>query len=155
MVNKDNLEIIKKTIQEFFEKAGFEVEVEIKQQEEAVLPISLNVKEPQILIGDRGQTLADIQKILRQMLNRKIDTDERFIIDIDINDYKKQKLDYLKELARSMADDVALYRKEKELIPMSAFERRIVHMEIANRDDVETESIGNGPERRIVIKPSF
>ncbi|PJA84129.1 MAG: hypothetical protein CO145_02195, partial [Candidatus Nealsonbacteria bacterium CG_4_9_14_3_um_filter_37_13] len=69
------------------------------------------------------------------------------------NGYKKKKLDYLKELARSLADEVALTKKEKNLPPMAAYERRIIHLELAGRSDVTTESIGEEPERRVVVRP--
>ncbi|PIR71473.1 MAG: hypothetical protein COU43_02475 [Candidatus Nealsonbacteria bacterium CG10_big_fil_rev_8_21_14_0_10_37_25] len=78
---------------------------------------------------------------------------EPFFIDLDINGYKKKKLDYLKELARSLADEVALTKKEKNLPPMAAYERRIIHLELAGRSDVTTESIGEEPERRVVVRP--
>ncbi|MFH1451313.1 MAG: R3H domain-containing nucleic acid-binding protein, partial [bacterium] len=76
-------------------------------------------------------------------------------IDIDINNYKKGKADYLKEMAREVADEVSLTKKEKWLSPMPAYERRIVHMELSLRPGVVTESHGEGPERRIVVKPSL
>ena len=113
--------------------------------------INIKTAEPQILIGEGGQTLADIQHILKAVLRKKVE--ESFFISIDINDYKKRKEEYLKETARSMADEVALTKKEKELAPMSSYERRVVHMELASREDVTTESAGEGVERRVVIKP--
>ena len=76
-----------------------------------------------------------------------------FYIDLDINDYKKKKKDYLKELACSIANEVALSKKQKELPPMSAYERRIIHLELAERQDVSTESIGQEPERKVIITP--
>ena len=57
-------------------------------------------------------------------------------------------------MAISAADDVALTKKEKQLPPMTAYERRIIHLELASaRPDVVTESIGQEPERRVAIKP--
>jgi len=56
-------------------------------------------------------------------------------------------------LARSLADEVAITKKEKILSSMPAYERRIIHLELAGRSDVTTESIGQEPERRIVIRP--
>ena len=144
-------EEIKKTIEEFFQKTTFEVEIEFLPQKELTLPINLKTEEPQILIGEGGQTLAEIQHLLKVILKRKIT--EPFFIDLDINGYKKKKLDYLKELARSLADEVALTKKEKNLPPMTAYERRIIHLELAGRSDVTTESIGEEPERRVVVRP--
>ena len=65
----------------------------------------------------------------------------------------EKKTEYLKEMAREAADDVSLTRKEKELPPMPPYERRIIHTEISQRTDVLSESAGQEPERRIVIKP--
>ena len=77
----------------------------------------------------------------------------QFYIDLDIQNYKKKKAEYLKELARSLADEVSLTKKEKNLDPMPAYERRIIHLELAERKDISTESIGEEPERKIVIRP--
>ncbi len=66
---------------------------------------------------------------------------------------KRKKYEYLRELAKSVADEVALTKKEKQLAPMPAHERRIIHLELVGRTDIISESIGQEPERKIVIKP--
>ena len=151
MISQEQLEEIKKTVKEFFKKATLEVEIEFLPLNDLTLPINLKTEDPQILIGQGGQTLSELQHLLKAILRRKIK--ENFYIDLDINDYKKKKLDYLKETARSLADEVALTKKEKILPSMSAYERRIIHLELAGRSDVTTESIGSEPERKVVIKP--
>jgi spoIIIJ-associated protein len=151
MLSPSNLEEIKKTTDEFFQKASFEVEIEFLPQKDLVLPINLKTQEPQILIGKGGQTLGEIQHLLKAILKRKIS--EAFFIDLDVNSYKKKKIEYLKELANSIADEVALTKKEKSLPPMPAHERRIIHLELAARSDVTTESLGQEPERRVVVRP--
>ncbi|MDI6591510.1 MAG: R3H domain-containing nucleic acid-binding protein [Patescibacteria group bacterium] len=151
MLSSDNLEKIKEEIKIFFKKMNFEVEIELLAQKNLTLPINLKMEDPQILIGEKGQTLFEIQHLLKIILNKKIK--ESFYIDLDISDYKKKKIEYLKELARSVADEVALTKKEKILFPMSAYERRIIHLEIAERSDVTSESLGKEPERRVVIRP--
>jgi len=152
MLNPNDIETIKKTVREFFEKTTFNVEISVLSEKEGTIPIILKTEEPQILIGEGGQTLSEIQHLLKAILRRKIA--EPFYINLDINDYRKQKKEYLKELAISTADEVALSKKQKELPPMPAYERRIIHMELADRADVVTESTGEGTERRLVIKPS-
>jgi len=138
-------------IEEFFEKITLEVDVDVSFQTPSTLLVNIKTDEPQILIGQDGQTLFEIQHILRAILRKK--TGEYFYLDLDINDYKKKKTDYLKETARSVADEVALTKKEQILEPMSAYERRVVHMELAGREDVISESTGEEPERKITIKP--
>jgi len=56
-------------------------------------------------------------------------------------------------MARGLADEVVLTKKEKILPAMPAYERRIIHLELASRSDVTTESIGKEPDRQIVIRP--
>lgn len=154
MLNQNNLEKIKKEIQDFFQKTTFEVEVEFLPQKDKTLPINLKMEEPQILIGEGGQTLTEIQHLLKAILKRKIISEEPFYLEIDINGYKRKKYEYLRELAKSVADEVALTKKEKQLAPMPAHERRIIHLELAERTDILSESIGQEPERKIVIKPN-
>ena len=149
-MNRQNLEEIKKITKDFFEKTTFEVEIEFLPPQELTLPVNLKTDEPQILIGEGGQTLIEIQHLLKTILKKKIQ--EPFFIDLDINGYKKKKIEYLKELAKSVADEVALTKKEKSLAPMPAYERRIIHLELAGRQDVTTESIGQEPERRVIIR---
>ncbi len=113
--------------------------------------VDIKIDTPEILIGEKGQTLVEIQRLLRIILNKKIE--KSFYIDLDINDYKKKKIEYLKDLAKDLADEVVLTKEEKALFPMPAYERRIIHLELAERADVTTESQGEGVERKVIIKP--
>ncbi len=150
MLDIKKLERIKEETEKFFEKMNFDIEIEIKEDKENVVSVSLKTEEPQILIGKDGQTLMDIQHLLKRILRKDL---EQVFVEIDINEYKKKKKEYLKELARNRADEVVLSKKEKALNPMSSYERRIIHIELSGRNDVKTESIGQEPERKIVIKP--
>ena len=151
MIDQKNLEIVKKEVNEFFEKTSLDVELEFLPPKENTFSINIKTEEPQILIGGGGQTLAEIQHLLKIILKRKIK--DSFFIDLDVSGYKKKKIEYLKELAKNMADEVVLTKKEKILSPMPAYERRIIHLELAERRDVSTESIDQGPERKVVIRP--
>jgi len=149
----NNLEKIKKEIEEFFKKMTFEAEIQSLSKEGPTLTLSLKVEEPQILIGEKGETLFEIQHLLKLILRRKINIEEAFYVDLDISDYKKKKIAYLKEMARALAEEVVLIKKEKILPPMSSYERRIIHLELANMPNITTESIGQEPERKVVISP--
>lgn len=152
MFKKTLSQKVRKEIQEFFKKTTFDVKIEVEELKDSSMPVYIQTEEPQVLIGDNGRTLFEIQNLLNKFLKRRLK--EEFYIDLDINDYKKKKLDYLKDIARSYADDVAFSKKEKELKPMSAYERRIIHMELKERKDIRTESIGVEPDRKIIIKPA-
>ena len=151
MENKRDLEKLKEIIERFFQKMSFQVQIEKEELKENVLIINLKTEEPQVLIGGGGKTLVDLQKILGKIIRRK--AGKEIFLDLDINQYKKNKIEYLKDLAKSTADEVALSKKEKILPPMPSYERRIIHLTLAEREDVQTESQGEEPERRVVIKP--
>lgn len=154
MFSPNILNKIKKETEEFFKKMTFEVRLERPSQKEQTLSIDVSSEEPQILIGERGETLSEIQHLLKAILRKKFGQAEMFYLDIDINDYKKKKTSYLKEMARAAAEEVVLTKKEKSLPPMSAYERRIIHMELADNPNITTESMGQEPDRRVVISPS-
>jgi len=152
MALPNNLEKIKKEIEEFFKKMTFEAEIQSLSKEGPTLTLSLKTEEPQILIGEKGETLFEIQHLLKLILRRKINIEEAFYVDLDISDYKKKKTTYLKEMARNAAEEVVLTKKEKILPPMSSYERRIIHLELAEMPNITTESMGQEPERKVVVR---
>jgi spoIIIJ-associated protein len=72
---------------------------------------------------------------------------------IDINGYKADKDRAVKNIAKDAANQAAQEKKPIILRPMNAYERRIVHMTVADDDRVETESVGEGEDRKVIIKP--
>ncbi len=116
-----------------------------------VVDMQITTEDPQFLIGQNGQTLLELQRLLKILLHKKLQ--KNFYLNVDINGYKRKKLLYLKNLAKNVADEVLQTKVKKILPPMSSYERRIVHAELATRPDVITESQGEGPERSVVISP--
>jgi len=151
-MNNEHLNQIKKEIENFFNSASFDIEdIRIELKEE-IYKISLQTKEPKILIGEKGQTLTEIQHLIRIIIRKNIGN--AFLIELDINDYKERKKEALQEIIKDIADEVVSQKKEKILPPMNSYERRIVHVTLQNRNDVKTESLGEGEQRRVVIKPN-
>jgi len=165
MLNQADIDNIKESVKDFFEKTTIsmhqiEVVLSCVQKEPAskegeaisdVVELNINLEEPQILIGEKGQTLVEIQRLLKIILNKKLQ--KIFYLNLDINDYKKKKIEHLKDLANDLANEVVLTKEEKVLFPMSAYERRIIHTELMGRTDIFTESQGDGIDRRVVIRP--
>ena len=105
------------------------------------------------LIGYKGKTIEAFQSLLNSMLQRE---DEDYAkVFVEINDYKKKKEEKLRKLANKMAANCVKFRRPIKLEPMSAYERLIIHRELADRKDVETESIGEEPRRRVVINRKY
>lgn len=166
MLEKGEINKIKDIVEEFFSKMTIPVadmklnissgqeDSQAKKDENTenkdVVILEIKLEEPQILIGQGGQTLFEIQRILRTILNKRVQ--KVFYFNIDINEYKKKKIEYLENLAKELADQVSLTKENKILPPMSSYERRIIHAELARRNDVITESSGDGYDRHIIIK---
>ncbi|HEY4500068.1 MAG TPA: R3H domain-containing nucleic acid-binding protein [Candidatus Paceibacterota bacterium] len=72
---------------------------------------------------------------------------------VDINNYRREREHLITELAKAAARKVLVQKKEVALPAMNGYERRLVHMELASRPDVKTESVGEGKERCVIIKP--
>jgi len=143
---------IEQIVKEFFSRMNLDgTKVEDINLNGETVSVKIKSNDPQILIGEKGYVLFNTQRLLRIILKKKLEID-KFYLDLDINDYKKKKIEYLKEIARTAAEEVILTKKEKVLDPMPPYERRIIHLELADRPNVTTESIGEEPERRVVVK---
>ena len=143
---------IQKIVEKFFQKATFDVSYQVELDEDNIVKLALEMDEPQILIGERGSTLAELQRLLGNIVRKQVG--QPVLLDVDINGYKQKRHEYLCNLANNIADRVSLVKRPEALFPMNSYERRLVHTELANRADIKTESEGEGEERRILIKPA-
>lgn len=101
------------------------------------------------LIGRRGETLENIQYLLRLMVNQKLHKWKNIVIDVE--HYKARRITQLTQLAERMAEQVARTGRSISLEPMPANERRIVHMTLREHPKVYTESYGDGGRRKVHI----
>ena len=104
-----------------------------------------------LLIGTRGETLRSLQFIVSYLVSRKLG--QRTNLTVDVEGYQKRRYDSIANLARRVAQRVAQRQRAIPLEPMPPNERRQVHMALANRNDVKTESDGHGDRRKVVIHP--
>ncbi len=107
--------------------------------------------DPGKIIGRGGRTLSALEYITNTVINRNEKGAVR--INIDVGGYKRRRDDRLRENARKAADRVRSSGVAVELEPMSAAERRVIHMELADDPSVRSESSGEGRDRRVVVKP--
>lgn len=122
----------------------------ITEKEEAV-EVEIEGEDSGILIGRRGQTLEALQYLLNIMVNRGIAEPKRIVLDIE--EYRARRMSELQELASRTAERVAQSKSSIALRPMSAYERRIIHMALQDNDEVETVSEGEEPDRKVLIVP--
>ncbi len=145
------MEEIKEVVKKLFNYIDEDIRVNFFEKEENSLSIDIKIREPQVFIGEKGQALFEIESLLKKIVIKNKKKDAIFI-NLDINDYKKRKANYLKDLAIEVAEEVSFTGVEKSFPPMSPFERRIIHITLMDNKDVITESIGKGMERKVLIK---
>lgn len=149
VVSPDNLiERVKQFLIELSKNMKIDVEVEHEINEN---DLNFNIKGQNVgkLIGYRGETLNAIQILLGGL---KRAGEGRYRVYLDVENYKKGREQTLVDLANKMADKSEEIERNVHLDPMNAYERRIVHSALQNRTLVETESMGEGEKRHVVIK---
>lgn len=154
-MDKNNSQIVKVITEDLLKKIGFECEVEIVESKDDDNKFVCDIKtqkEANFLIGQNGDNLQALQHIVRLLVRKQTDENIKFIL--DVNSYKKDQESSVIEMARSLAKQVASEKKAVVMRPMSAYNRRLVHMFLADNPEVITESTGDEDERRVVIKPA-
>jgi len=147
----ENIEFIKKTITELLEKMNFKGEVNIDSSDQDNILVNIRTDEAGFLIGQAGVNLDALQYLSRVLISKKSDKSVQFLL--DVNDYRKNRINLLKELAKDISKQALLEKAAITLQPMPAYERRIIHLALVNHPEINTESVGDESERRIVIKP--
>jgi len=127
------------------------VTASVEEEEGATVPIAFNIEGDDlgILIGRRGQTLACLQYLVRLIVAYQVKTWVPIIIDVE--GYKQRRYEALQALAWRMAERVQAKGVSFTLEPMPAYERRIIHMALADHPDVITQSTGVDEARRVII----
>jgi spoIIIJ-associated protein len=153
-MDKEVKKIIKSVAIDIVSKMGIDSDVEIDEiEEENIVNVVCDIRaknDSNLLIGQNGDNLQALQHIIRLIVRSQ--TEERINFVVDVNSYKKEKNDSIVSLAKEMAKKTVSEKKAVVLRPMTAYERRLVHMELSENKDVVTESIGDGDDRKIVIK---
>jgi spoIIIJ-associated protein len=106
----------------------------------------------EFLVGVEGEVLNALQELTRLAVLRRT---QRWVrITVDVNGFKARRRQEIAELAKGTAERVAASRQDEELEPMTAFERKIVHDVIAGVPGAQSDSIGEEPNRRVVVRPA-
>ncbi len=146
--------LIKKTIETLLEKMGFPGTVSLAETDQADLAyaIATDNENSHLLIGQYGVNLQALQHLARLIVRKQLP--EKIHFSLDINGYRQQKNQSVIDLAHEAAKEAIAKHYSVAMRPMSSYERRLVHVELLKNSDVVTESIGEGEERKIVVKPA-
>jgi spoIIIJ-associated protein len=145
---KDGNNRIEKFLQDLFNKMDMKVEIEIKEETENI-QVNLKGDNMGILIGRRGETLDALQYLTSIVANKGKDDYKKVIMDTE--NYRRKREEALINLANNVAERVIRLRKSVTLEPMNPYERRIIHSALQQNNKIETYSVGEEPNRKVVI----
>ena len=147
----DNTELICEILANVLRMMGIEYKVSIEEVPDTTF---INVDSDGLdglLIGRRGETLASIQHVVNRIFTSR--TGRHSKVTVDVGGYIRRKHRLLVEKATKVADRVRKTHKEYDFEPLKASERRIIHLAVADLDDVTTYTIGDGLLRKVVVTP--
>lgn len=116
----------------------------------------IKTEEVNMLIGENGKHLFALNHLVKKIAENKFKGAglEKITFFLDVNDFQMKKIEELRNTARVSAQRARFFKKEVEMEPMSSYDRRVVHSVLSEFFDVKTESVGEGLNRRVVIKPT-
>jgi len=150
---------IQNLIRELIEKTTVRLnEISVTEDGPKNIWVSVEVSEPHFFISRDGEGLQALNHVIHRIIESKnppkMDGGEQsgLGIIIDINGFQKKHVEGVRAVAHMMSERARYFKSSVEVDPMSPFERRIVHEFLSNANDLNTESVGTGPTRRVVIK---
>jgi len=147
---KKDEKIIKDTTAELFKLLEIDGGFTVSVSEESI-DLVLDTKDSGMVIGYHGDTLESLQLILSLCLSKKLDVFKR--VSIEVGDYKKNRSEWLKNLAIQTKEKVLAEEREIQLYDLKAWERRVIHLLLQDDEDVTSESSGEGKDRVLVVSP--
>ena len=144
-------EEIQTFLRKLIEHAGWELEVDIGEKDDETVYLELDGEDRDDILQNRAEVMEALQYLLNRMYGRRLET-KRVLV--DCGGFRKRKEAELREIAKRISDRVRMTGNEESLGLMNAYERRIVHLAVAETDGVSTMSSGDGLMKRVVIRPA-
>lgn len=145
-------QVIQSMVENFLSFLGVEAEAEtLFDKEGEVYLVNIHTQGPALLIGRHGETVDSLQTVLSQMVYRQTGQWNRILVDVE--GYREKREQVVKSIALEVASRVKDNGTEQPIYDLSPSERRIVHMFLSEDSEIETESVGEGRERHLLVKP--
>ncbi len=144
-------ESVRELVDEMLDHLDWALDVEVHGDDPETLRVELYGEDREILVRNRAEVLEVFQYLTNRIFGRELG--ERRIV-VDSDGYRAQKEAELQEIAARVSERVKLTGREEELGSMNPYERRIVHLAVAELEGVTTESEGDGVMKRVVILPA-
>lgn len=142
--------VVEQLTEQFFAALEIEGTFTIEPKDD-IIDVLMETKDTGMIIGYHGEILESLQLILSLAVAKKLG---RFVrVSIEVDDYKKNRTDYLHKLAEQTKEKALAENSEQVLHSLKSWERRIVHLFLQEDDQVTSESSGEGKERVLIVKP--
>lgn len=150
VVKKEDItNFIKEYIKTIGSKMNLDIKLEVRESDD-IFSVTMVSNNNPILIGKDGRTINSLQLLIRQALQNK--TGMAIKVNLDASNYKAKKVKKFEFEIKNIVREVQKTKTDAKLDPMNSYQRRIVHALISNFSNVETESVGEEPNRCVVIK---
>ena len=150
-LKSDILEFAKKYVKDITVGMGIEDVVLESQRTENYIKITMHSENSSLLIGKGGRTLASLQTLLRAAISKEVPFKVNVVLDVE--NYKIRQEHNIERLAKKLAKEVIKTKEPITMDSMNSYERRLVHNVLGNFKGITTESEGEEPNRKVVIKP--
>lgn len=148
--HNDLVNYVKEVLNDITSNMGIEANLEIRKRDNNLM-IKIFSNHNAVLIGKNGCTIQALQNIIRQIVYNAVENNN-LLITLDVENYKEKRVSNIERLAKRIAKEVLATKTEAKLDSMNSYERRIVHAILADNPHLTTESIGEEPNRCVVIK---
>lgn len=145
-----NTKVVEEVTGLMLKSLGVSDPFEVSEAEEGY-EVVLNTEDSGIIIGHHGDTLEALQLLLSLALSKKLGEFKR--VSLEVGDYKKNRTDWLQTLAVETKERALSENREVYLPNLKSWERRLVHLALQEDDEVVSESVGEGKDRVLVVKP--
>lgn len=142
--------IIQKTTEELFKLLDISGDITVELDDETA-NIVLSTEDSGIVIGRHGDMLESLQTVLALCVSKKLDKFYR--ISLEVGDYKKNREEWLRSMVQDTKDRALTENREISIPSLKAWERRIVHLSLQDDKEVVSESVGEGRDRVLVVRP--
>jgi len=156
MITDEQKKVLEEVTREILEKLDVKGNVFIitnaMPDDDDSVCVQIQSKDSGYLIGKSGSNLFALQHLIRIIVSKRLDEKVNFVV--DVNSYIENQREDIMDRASQAIAEVEKTGKSVELNPMNSYERRLVHVKVSKKNSVESESLGEGEDRRVLIKPA-
>ena len=144
------VKVVTKLVEELLGRLDISATAIVSEQE-GIIDVILETEDSGILIGYHGEILESLQLVIALLAAKKLG--RFFRVSLEIGDYKKNRISYLETLARQTKDRVLDENRDHTISSLKSWERRIIHMMLKEDGEVTSESVGEGRDRVLIVRP--